>query len=156
MVNRFLAQDMVRPSVIWAQVQPQVVLTTNGYLIFDDTVIDKNFSHKIDLVRRQWSGNAHDVINGIGVVTCVYVNPHTDQFWIIDYRICDPDGDGKTKLDHVADMLRNVVYHKQVPFYAVLMDTWYATKDLLLLIETATKSIAESKDVELMVYSSFH
>jgi hypothetical protein len=44
------------------------------------------------------------------VVTCVYVNPETDQFWIIDYRIYDPAGDGKTKLDHVAEMLRNCVH----------------------------------------------
>jgi hypothetical protein len=25
-------------------------------------------------------------------VTCVYVNPETDQFWLIDYRIYDPEG----------------------------------------------------------------
>jgi hypothetical protein len=30
-------------------------------------------AHFIEMVRRQWSGNAHAVISGIGVVTCVYV-----------------------------------------------------------------------------------
>src|SRR5438552_13890909 len=60
-----------------------------------------------ELVRRQWSGNAHAVIKGIGVVNCVYVNPETDQFWIIDYRLYDPDGDSKTKLDHMREMLTN-------------------------------------------------
>jgi hypothetical protein len=30
----------------------------------------------------------------------VYVHPDTDQFWLIDYRIYDPEGDGKSKLDH--------------------------------------------------------
>ena len=64
----------------------------NGYVVFDDTVIDKNFSHQIELVRRQYSGNAHGVIKGIGVVNCVYVNPETEQFWIIDFRIYDPAG----------------------------------------------------------------
>jgi hypothetical protein len=54
---------------------------------------------------------------------------------IIDYRIYDPAGDGKTKLDHVAEMLRNCAYQKQLALWAVLMDTWYATKDLLLQIE---------------------
>jgi len=49
------------------------------------------------------------VIRGIGLISCVYVNVKTGQFWVIDYRIYDPDGDG-TKLDHVADMLRNLVY----------------------------------------------
>lgn len=33
------------------------------------------------------------------MVTCVDVNPELDQFWLIDYRIYDPEGDGKTKLD---------------------------------------------------------
>lgn len=75
------------------------------------------------------------MIKGIGVVTCVYVNPQTDQFWIIDYRIYDPDGDGKTKLEHVQDMLLNCVYQKRLDFWAVLMDTWYATKDVMLQIE---------------------
>ena len=41
---------------------------------------------------------------GIGVVTCVYVNPTLDLFWLIDYRIYDPAGDGKCKLDHVREM----------------------------------------------------
>jgi hypothetical protein len=26
------------------------------------------------------------------------------QFWVIDYRIFDPDGDGLTKLDHLREM----------------------------------------------------
>lgn len=44
--------------------------------------------------------------------------------WVIDYRIYDPDHDGKTKLDHVRDMLNQIVDHKQLSFHAVLMDTW--------------------------------
>ena len=45
----------------------------------------------------------------------------------------------KRSLDHVQDMLTNVVSQKALPFYAVLMDTWYATKDLLLFIESLQK-----------------
>ena len=72
-------------------------------------------------------------------MTCVYINPTTDQFWIIDYRIYDPDGDGKTKLDHVHDMLLNCVHQKGLLFRGVLMDTWYATKPLMLSIEDLDK-----------------
>jgi hypothetical protein len=79
------------------------------------------------------------VIKGIGVVTCVYVNPELDRFWIVDYRIYDPDGDGKSKLDHVADMLTHTVYHKQLAFRAVLMDTWYATIALMQVIDGLQK-----------------
>jgi hypothetical protein len=93
----------------------------------------------MELVRSQYSGNAKAVIKGIGVVTCVYVNPEMDQFWLIDYRIYDPDGDGKSKLDHVQEMLTNVVYQKQLPVQAVLVGTGSATHDLMLCIESLQK-----------------
>ena len=139
MANRYLAGDEIRPRLVWENIKSEVRLTPYGFLVFDDTVIDKNFSHQIELVRRQYSGNAHGLIKGIGVVTCVYVNPQIDQFWIIDYRIYDPEGDGKTKLEHMQDMLLNCVYQKSLDFWAVLMDTWYATKGIMLQIEKLGK-----------------
>src|SRR6266849_5461814 len=138
-INRYLGDERVTPRLVWENVRGQVVPTPCGSVLFDDTVLDKNYSFAIELVRHQYSGNAKAVIKGIGVVTCVYVNPALDQFWLIDYRIYDPDGDGKSKLDHVRDMLVNSVYQKQLPFEAVLMDTWYATRDLMLFIESLRK-----------------
>ena len=126
-LNRYLREEKITPRLVWENVQTQVVLTPQGYVVFDDTVLDKDSSFAIELVRRQWSGNAHAVIKGIGVVNCVYVNPATDQFWIIDYRVYDPAGDGKTKLDHLQEMLTNIVYQKELPLQAVLMDTWYGS-----------------------------
>jgi hypothetical protein len=138
-INRYLRGEKVTPRLVWENVREHVVPTPCGYVLFDDTVLDKNYSFAIELVRHQYSGNAKQVIKGIGVVTCVYVNPSLDLFWLIDYRIYDPDGDGKSKLDHVREMLTNVVYHKQLPLQAVLMDMWYATKDLMLCIESFQK-----------------
>ena len=57
----------------------------------------------------------------------------------MDYRIYDPEGDGKTKLDHVQEMLTGLVHSKRVAFDRVLMDSWYGAKDLLLLIERLGK-----------------
>jgi hypothetical protein len=139
-INRYLAQDAIRPHFIWENSKVTIVQTASGYIIFDDVVIDKDFSKKIALVRRQYSGNTHTVIKGIGVVTCIYVNPLLNSYWVIDFRIYDPDGDGKTKLDHVKDMLLHTVYSKQLLFQTVLMDTWYATKNLMLLIDTLGKT----------------
>jgi hypothetical protein len=138
-INRYLAGEKITPHLVWENVASQVITTSHGYVVFDDTVLDKHYSFAIELVRRQYSGNAHGVIKGIGVVTCVYVNPELDQFWLIDSRIYDLDGDGKTKLDHVREMLRHTVYHKQLLFQAVLMDTWDATKDWMRLIESLEK-----------------
>ena len=138
-INRYLKRERITPRLVWENTKSQVEADSYGYVLFDDTVLDKRHSFSIDLVRRQYSGNAKQVIKGIGVVSCIYVNPNTDQFWLIDYRIYDPDGDGKSKLDHVSEMLINLVHHKQLPFHAVLMDSWYAAKALLLLIESLDK-----------------
>ena len=99
MINRYLAGDRIPPRLVWENVQAHVVQTEQGYVIFDDTVLDKRHARNIALARRQYSGTAKGVINGIGVVTCVYVNPDLDRFWVIDYRIYDPQTDGTTKLD---------------------------------------------------------
>jgi hypothetical protein len=58
---------------------------------------------------------------------------------MIAYRIYPPEGDGKSKLQHVKEMMWHVVHHKQLPFQAVLMDTWYAAKWLMLSIEKLEK-----------------
>jgi hypothetical protein len=73
--------------------------------VFDDSVLDKNFSHNIELMRRQYSGNAHGIIKSIGMVNCLYLNPDSGDYRIIDYIIYEPDGDGKSKLDHARDIL---------------------------------------------------
>ena len=139
-INRCLRGERITPRLVWENVREQVVATPQGYVVFDDTVLDKNAAFAIELVRRQYSGNAKAVIKGIGMVTCVYVNPALDPFWLIDYRLYDPAGDGKSKLDHVHEMLNNVVHQKRLVFYAVLMDTWYATKELMLFIESVHKT----------------
>jgi hypothetical protein len=67
------------------------------------------------------------------------VNPETGQFWVIDYRIYDPEGDGKSKLEHVTEMLRSLMHSKLAPFRTVLMDSWYATKTLMQYIDSLGK-----------------
>ena len=72
MINRYLAGERIRPRLVWEHVQPHLVQTEQGYVIFDDTVLDKHYARNIALARVQYSGNAKGVINGIGGVTCVY------------------------------------------------------------------------------------
>jgi hypothetical protein len=134
-VNRMLRRDKLTPRLVWEHVKSDVITSPKGCLIFDDTIIDKNHSHHIDLVRLQYSGNAHGLIKGIGMVNCLYVNPESGQYWIIDYRLYDPERDGKSKLDHVREMLTRALSEKALPTSTVLMDTWYATKDMMVFID---------------------
>lgn len=125
-VHRFLRDEKLTPRLLWEKVNPLIVQSTYAYIIFDDTVLDKRHSRAIELVRRQYSGNAPGIIKGIGVVNCLYLDPINQQFWLIDFRLFDPETDGKTKLDHVEDMLQSLK-HRGVLFQTVLMDSWYAT-----------------------------
>lgn len=136
-VNRHLMEDDVPPCSVWKSVLHIIRRSVNACLIFDDTVLDRRHSSKIELVRSQYSGNEHGVVKGIGVVNCLYVNLDTGEYWIIDWRIYDPDGNGKTKLDHMRDMFDDAIAGKVLPFRAVLMDSWYATKDLMMHIGKA-------------------
>lgn len=129
-VQYFLAHTTIRPRDLWKTIRHSFVACSEGYLLFDDTVLSKVHSRKIELVRSQWSGNAHGIIKGIGVVNCVYFNAQTSQFWLLDYRIFAPDTDGKTKIDHVMDMLASVK-RRGIGYEYVLMDSWYAVTEIM-------------------------
>jgi hypothetical protein len=138
-MNRFLRLDTLTPRTLWENVRDDVVQSEQGYVLFDDVVLDKRYSKKARLVRRQWSGNEKRVIYGIGVVRCVYVNPETDQFWVIDFRVYDPQGDDQSKIEHMLEMLDNVLYCKKLSFKTVLMDSWYASMQVIKHIEALEK-----------------
>ena len=61
-VHYFLKTSHFTPRQLWQQVRLQLVFSAQGYVLFDDTVLDKHHSRHIKLVRRQYSGNAHGVI----------------------------------------------------------------------------------------------
>ena len=48
-INRYLRGEKLTSRLIWESVRSQIVVSTQGFLIFDDSVLDKNFSHKIEL-----------------------------------------------------------------------------------------------------------
>ena len=137
-LNCYLRQDQITPAFVWDNVKSNLIPDENAYLLFDDTVLDKSHSFNIQSVHRQWSGNAGQVINDIGVVTCVYVNATLKRFWIIDYRIDTPDTDGKKK--PAMYMLAHAIRHKRLVFRTMRMDSGCASKALMLQLHAANKS----------------
>ena len=89
-------------------------------------MLDKRFSEQIEIVRRQYSGNACPPKAGAWYrqrdwkVNCIYVNPKTLQFWVIDYRIFNPDNDGLSKVDLSADRQSS---EKKVKLFRVAIST---------------------------------
>jgi Transposase DDE domain len=138
-INRWLSEADLSPSCLWHAVKDEVIFSEKGEIIFDDTVLNKEYSHKIDLVCRHYSGNSHKVIKGIPVVTCVYYNPEVDKYWPLTFRIYDIANDKKTKVDHVIDMITELVIEKKILCRLFLMDTWYATTSIMQHIHKIKK-----------------
>jgi hypothetical protein len=138
-INRDLRQEKLTPRLLWEQVSPRIVRTAKGCIGFDDTVLDHCYARAIEMAQFQYSGNEHGVVYGIGVVNCIDVNTERREFWVMDYRVYDPQGDGTSKLDHVVDMLDNLTNYKRLPFKTGLMDTWYATQSVMAKIDPLSK-----------------
>ena len=57
-----------------------------AFLLVDDSVQDKRYSRFIDLAKRQYSGNTHGVVTGIGLVNLVHNSGEAGHFLPLDYR----------------------------------------------------------------------
>lgn len=68
-------------------------------------------------------------------MSCIYLNPKTGKYWLIDYRIYNPDEDGKTKIDHLIEMVAAAIFEKKLPIKAVLMDSWYSSQKVMAAID---------------------
>lgn len=133
-VNDFLRQQRLMPRHLWTLVKDRIDDGPQAFLIVDDSVHDKRYARFIELVKRQYSGNEHRVIQGIGVVSMVHSNGEEGDFYPIDYRIYAPDTDGKTKNDLFAEMFVNAHEHKSLQARTILFDSWYAAASNLKLI----------------------
>lgn len=125
-ISRWLSDRNYRPRDVWDIAKAHIDFSAPCLLIADDTVLSKVHSKKMDLVNYQYSGNAHDVIAGIGLVNMLWHNADEAQSVPVDYRIYDKDTDGKTKNQHFCDMLRTAKARGITPD-AVVMDTWYSS-----------------------------
>ena len=55
------------------------------------------------------------------------------------------DRDGKTKLQHLEEMLRNAYFVKCLPFRRVLIDSWYASMPVMKAIQAISKYLLSLK-----------
>lgn len=131
-VSDYLAREKATARQIWELAKEVIKDDESSYLIVDDSVQDKKYSRKIELVKNQYSGAEHRLVNGIGIVNLV----HSDgiDFAPIDYRLYAPMQDGKTKNEHFRDMLIAAKKEKGIQAKVILFDSWYASVENLKLI----------------------
>lgn len=140
--SRWLSTTKLQPHIVW-EYSKDLVKLNRGFLIIDDTVIDKWYAdeEKMGLVKYQYSGLHHRVVKGIGVVSCLWTSDKTDkkggdltEHIITDFRIYSPKHDGKTKNEHARDMIK-LSRQRGFNLKAVIMDAGYADVDTFKLLE---------------------
>lgn len=127
-ISRWLAAEKVQPKELWESAAKEIE-GKSGILIFDDVVINKSRSEKMELVRRQYSGAEHGVVKGIGVLNAVW-QTSKEEYTPTDYRIWNPPEDGKTKNNHFRDMLSSAKSRGLEP-EMIVADSWYSALDNL-------------------------
>ena len=113
------------PATLWTEVGP-LVRRGGGVLVVDDTTLDRPHSHHIQLVTRHWSGKHWQVVSGINLITLAWTDG--DRLLPTDYRLYHKAADGKTKNDHLRDLLA-AAHARGFRPRCVLFDSWYASLD---------------------------
>lgn len=134
--NRWLSQTKLKPNILWEDIQ-HLVDFNDGYLIVDDSVIDKWYAEQIELTKWQYSGTHHRVVKGINVVSLLWTK-HLElekaEHYIIDFRIYAPLYDGKSKHDHCREMLKSA-FSRGFKSPTVVIDSWYQDTKTLKFID---------------------
>lgn len=133
-ITDYLQTEHLTARSLWELVEGLVADSPEAFLIVDDSVQDKRYSRFIELVKLQYSGAAHGLVRGIGIVNLVHSAGAKQDFYPIDFRIYAPDQDGKTKNEHFVEMVRNAISDKQIQAKRILFDSWYASADNLKLV----------------------
>ena len=126
-VSRWLKEKNFSSKRQWKKVKR--LISGPGLLVFDDTVVNKNTSKKIESTSIQYSGTTHSKVNGINKVTASWYCLKTKFLIPIDHRICDYTQKAKKGWKN-----RNVLFREMVGValdrglkpVAVVTDSWYA------------------------------
>ena len=136
-INDYLRREKHTARQVWELAEPLINNCTEAYLVLDDSVQDKHHSQVIEMVKRQYSGNTHGLVKGIGIVNLVHT--YQTDYYPIDFRVYAPDNDGKTKNDHFREMLQQAYEQKGIQAQTVLFDCWYAASENLKFIHRLGK-----------------
>ena len=133
-ISDYLRREKLTPRRLWEVVEPLLHDSPDSYLIVDDSVQNKQYSQKIELVKLQYSGAEGGLVRGIGVVNLLHTSGEDGDFFPIDFRVYSPETDGKTKNEHFREMLIRAKSDKRLKAKTVLFDSWYASVDNLKMI----------------------
>lgn len=115
---------------LWDEVEP-LIERSRGFLVIDDTTLDKPYARRMDLVVQHWSGKHRRVVDGINLITLLWTDG--DVAIPVDWRVFNKAHDGLTKNDHARQMLDTARQRGFQP-QCVLWDGWYSSMENLKLL----------------------
>jgi hypothetical protein len=129
-INRLLHRHEPSSDELWQEAAGYVGLT-QGILVIDDTVLDKLYAQRLELVAQQWSGKHKRVVKGINLTTLLWSDG--DKHIPCDYRLYEKAVDGATKNDHFRSMLATA-HERGLRPECVAFDSWFSALANLKLI----------------------
>lgn len=103
-------------------------LLSDGYLIIDETEVDKSFAEKIPCLGWLWSHRQTKYIFGLQLVVIVWTN--TKITIPLAWKIYKK-GSGKTKIDLAIELIRYCLFTLKITPKSWLFDSFYAAEPLL-------------------------
>jgi putative transposase len=128
--TRLLHRCRADGEALWQEVRPCVSLG-EGFLVVDDTTLDKPYGRAIELVTRHWSGKHRQVVQGINLVSLLWTDG--EAHWPCDFRLYDKAHDGLSKNDHFRAMVLTAAARGFRP-QLLGFDSWYASLENLKLV----------------------
>src|SRR5512147_2638152 len=152
-VTRFLSKREDTARDLWLPVKQVVreVAHDDAVLIFDDTIQEKPWTDESELICWHFDHGQNRTVKGMNLLNALY---HSGGVSIpVDFRLirkprqfCDvatrqvKRASEVTKNQLLQEMLLQGVHH-QLKFHYVLMDSWFATKDVFALILAQDKPL---------------
>jgi hypothetical protein len=150
-ITRFLNAELFTDKDLWKIVKPHLrrIESEEGVLIFDDTIQEKPYTDKSELMAYHFDHTVGRIVKGINLMTALYVNNGISLPIALHFiQKTKPAIDPKTKKEILIspisknEILQNMVssaVQKQVKFRYVLADSWFSSADNMVYIKNKCK-----------------
>lgn len=172
-VTRFLGGNDFTSKSLWLNVKPLVRAheSPDGCLVFDDTIVEKEYTDENDLVCWHYDHSKGRSVKGVNLLSAFYVSQKDETrdplrvpvgFELIQKPVvmCDlrtkkeVRKSARTKNELMRDMI-TVCIHNQLLFKYILADSWFASVDNMSFIQDKKKFfIFDMKENRLAVLYS--
>ena len=121
-LNRLLYRLPADSEALWSEAAAYVN-KDQGILVIDDSILDKPYAHKMELVTRLMSGKHKQVVSGIHLITLMWTDG--DSQIPCDYRLYNKQHDNLTKNDHFQALIATAHQRGLTP-ECVVFDSGYS------------------------------